>query len=171
MFLNVHPNRCCFISEPHELVWKSVWSILHRNFVNTFKKFFKNLKNRKIKLIVIVRDEKILSGVRSKYFDYNVIFEDKVSYPNKEIPKNCKFLDQQNWQKRPQAQNRLFWSGIWKIGKPGSKFWNFWKYEKRRFTEILCRMGHTLFQTSSWGSEVKQNRFGGKFINTVQMQS
>jgi len=54
--------------------------------------FFKNLKNRKIKLIVIVRDEKILSGVRSKYFDYNVIFEDKVSYPNKEIPKNCKFL-------------------------------------------------------------------------------
>lgn len=54
--------------------------------------FFKNLKNRKINLIVIVRDEKILSGVRSKYFDYNVIFEDKANYPNKEIPKNCKFL-------------------------------------------------------------------------------
>ena len=54
--------------------------------------FFKNLKNRKINLIVVVRDEKILSGVRSKYFDYNVIFEDKGNYPNKEIPKNCKFL-------------------------------------------------------------------------------
>ena len=41
MFLNFHPNRFCFILEPRELVWESVWSILHRNSVSRFKLFFK----------------------------------------------------------------------------------------------------------------------------------
>ena len=38
-------------------------------------------------------------------------------------------------------------------------------------TKFLCRMDHTLFQTSSRGSGLKQNRFGIKFRNTVKMQS
>ena len=40
VFLNFLPNRFCFNSEPHELVWKSVWPILHRNVVSKFKIFF-----------------------------------------------------------------------------------------------------------------------------------
>ena len=38
-------------------------------------------------------------------------------------------------------------------------------------TKCLCIMDYTLFQTSSRGSELKQNRFGGKIRNTVKMQS
>ena len=33
------PNRLCFNWEPRELVWKSIWSILHRNFVSKFHIF------------------------------------------------------------------------------------------------------------------------------------
>ena len=44
MFLNLPTNRCCFKSEPHELVWKSVWPILHRNVVSKFNIFFIFLK-------------------------------------------------------------------------------------------------------------------------------
>ena len=40
-FLNFIPNRVCFNSEPRELVWKSVRSILHRNFVSKFHIFSK----------------------------------------------------------------------------------------------------------------------------------
>ena len=39
VFLNFHPNRFCFTLEPRELVWESVWSILHRNFVSNFNIF------------------------------------------------------------------------------------------------------------------------------------
>ena len=38
-------------------------------------------------------------------------------------------------------------------------------------TKYLCRMAVTLFQTSSRGSELKQNRFGRKLRHTVNMQS
>ena len=41
VFLNFHPNRFCFIPEPHELVWRSVWSILHGFFGSIFYLFFK----------------------------------------------------------------------------------------------------------------------------------
>ena len=39
VFLNFHPNRFCFIWEPHELVWKSVWSSLQRLFMSIFSCF------------------------------------------------------------------------------------------------------------------------------------
>ena len=43
VFLNFHPNRFCFISEPHELVWRSVYSILHsfclEHLLYIFQKF------------------------------------------------------------------------------------------------------------------------------------
>ena len=38
-------------------------------------------------------------------------------------------------------------------------------------TKKLCRMALALLQTSSRGSEMKQNRFGWKFKNTAKMQS
>ena len=44
-------------------------------------------------------------------------------------------------------------------------FRNFYMFLK------VCRMAVTLFQTSSRGSELKQNRCGRKFRNTVNMQS
>ena len=44
VFLNLSPNRFCLNPEPHELVWKSVWSILHRNFVSKFHIVFKKIK-------------------------------------------------------------------------------------------------------------------------------
>ena len=40
VFLSVHPNRFCFISEPRELVWESVRSILHRMLRSTGFIFF-----------------------------------------------------------------------------------------------------------------------------------
>ena len=43
-FLNFTPNRFCFKPEPHEFVWKSVWSIMHRKSVSKFKIFFKLFK-------------------------------------------------------------------------------------------------------------------------------
>ena len=45
VLLNFHPNRFCFISEPHEFVWKSVWSIPHWNFRSKFHIFFNILWN------------------------------------------------------------------------------------------------------------------------------
>jgi hypothetical protein len=56
------------------------------------KKFFKNLRNKKINLIIVVRDEEVLSATRSKYFDYNVVFEDEEKSSDDKTPKNCKFL-------------------------------------------------------------------------------
>ena len=44
VYLNSTPNRFCFMSEPHELVWRSVWSILHRNFVSKFHIIFEIFK-------------------------------------------------------------------------------------------------------------------------------
>ena len=38
------PDRFCFKSEHHELVWKSVWSILHRNLVSKIEIFLKKIK-------------------------------------------------------------------------------------------------------------------------------
>ena len=38
------PNMFCLNSEPHELVWKSVWPILHRNFVSKFMIFLENFE-------------------------------------------------------------------------------------------------------------------------------
>ena len=41
VFLNFHPNRFCFIWEPHELVCKSARAILHSFFGSIFYRFFK----------------------------------------------------------------------------------------------------------------------------------
>ena len=83
------------------------------------------------------------------------------------VNKSVNFWTYQNVN-RPQ--NTFFGTGIWKIWKPCSTFW---KHEnmKTMLTEILCRMAVTLFQTSSWGSGLKQKRFGIKFKNIVNMQS
>ena len=70
------------------------------------------------------------------------------------------FLDQQNMQKRPQAQKPIF-LGL-ESEKPGNQVPNFENFENilNLLMSFLCIMDHTLFQTSSWGSEFKQNRFG-----------
>ena len=44
VFLKFHPNRFCFIWEPHELVCKSARAILHSFFGSTFYRFFKLFK-------------------------------------------------------------------------------------------------------------------------------
>ena len=58
--------------------------------------------------------------------------------------------------KSPQTQKHIFGSGIWNIWKPGSKFWKI-KISKTMFTQHMCIMAVTLFQTSSRGSGLKQN--------------
>ena len=81
-----------------------------------------------------------------------------------------KTLDIQNRQKRAQAQQTIF------LGLESEKSENQIRFLKKEnmkiilnvLMEILCRMDHTLFQTSSWGSELKQKRFGVKFRNTVK---
>ena len=57
--------------------------------------------------------------------------------------------------------------------KSGNLVPNFENFEnmKKMLTEILCIMAHTLFQTSSRGSDLKQNRFGRKLENTVKTKS
>ena len=71
----------------------------------------------------------------------------------------------------PRPQNRFSWIYNQKSLKIGFQFWTILKNVLNLLTEFLCRMGHTLFQTSSCGSELKQNRFGIKFRNTVKMKS
>ena len=78
------------------------------------------------------------------------------------------FLDQQNSQKRHRAPKPIL-LGL-KSGKSGNMVPNlefFEKYIKDAPKTKLCRMDHTLVQTSSRGSELKQQRFGVKFKNTV----
>ena len=57
--------------------------------------------------------------------------------------------------------------------KSGNLVPNFEKKKNiiKMLTQILCRMAVTLFQTSSWGSGLKQNRLGRKFKNSVNLQS
>ena len=86
-------------------------------------------------------------------------FIDKLQY-GKQIGK-C--LDIRDMQKRPQAPKPIF------LGLESEK------YEHQIIVcenvenmlillmRFLCIMDHTLFQTSSRGSEIKQNGFGGKF--------
>ena len=54
--------------------------------------FFKNLKNKKVNIIIQTKDPEILSDLRLKYFDYNVILEKEFSDTSNEIPDNCKYL-------------------------------------------------------------------------------
>ena len=73
--------------------------------------------------------------------------------------------------KRPQAPKHMFWD--WNVENLETRFQilKFPKNMKNMLMKILCRMDHTLFQTSSRGSGMKQNRFGRKIRNTVKMQS
>ena len=82
-----------------------------------------------------------------------------------------KILDIKNTQKRPQAQQPIF-LGL-ESEKSGNQVPHFENLETiwNLLTKFLCRMDHTLSQTSSRGTKIKQNRFGWKFKNTVKMQS
>ena len=68
-------------------------------------------------------------------------------------------------------QNTFYW--VWNLKNLETRFHilQMLKNILNLLTIILCMMGQTLFRTSSWGSGFKQNRFGIKFKNTVQMQS
>ena len=85
---------------------------------------------------------------------------------------NCKqignFLD---IPKRSQAPKHIFWDRNMKNLETMFQIWKHLRNMKNMLTQILCRMDQTLFQTSSWGSDLKQNRFGIKFKNTVNTQS
>ena len=59
--------------------------------------FFKNLKNKKVQLIIQTKDEEILSDLRLKYFDYNVVFEEQKPDISKEIPKTCKYMSKKKF--------------------------------------------------------------------------
>ena len=62
--------------------------------------------------------------------------------------------------KRPQAQKHIFW--IWNMKNLETWFQNLKSLKNiiKMFTQILCVMAVRLFQTSSRGSGLKQNRFG-----------
>ena len=49
--------------------------------------------------------------------------------------------------------------------------WKILKNTLNLLRKFLCRMDHTLTQTSSRGSHNQQKRFGWKFKNTVKMAS
>ena len=73
--------------------------------------------------------------------------------------------------KRPQAQKHIFW--VWNMRNLETWFQILKSLKNiiKMLTKILYRMAVTLFQTSSRGSRLKQNRFGRKFKNTVNAQS
>ena len=80
-------------------------------------------------------------------------------------------LDIQNMQQRHRAPKPIF-LGL-ESEKSENKVPHFENFENilNSLTHFLSRLGHSLFQTSSRGSEFKQRRFGEKIRNTVQMQS
>ena len=81
------------------------------------------------------------------------------------------FWTQKTSKKRPQAKKPIF------LGLESGKSENqiiilkILKNTLNLLRKFLCRMDHTLSQTSSRGSHNQQKRFGWKFKNTVKMQS
>ena len=69
----------------------------------------------------------------------------------------------------PGPKNRFSW--VWNLKNEDHIFLKLLKNISNLLTKILCGMDHTLSQTSPRGSQLKQNRFGGKLRNTVKMQS
>ena len=70
-----------------------------------------------------------------------------------------KVLDIKNQQTRHQAPKHIYW--VWDLKNMETRFiFEMFENILNLLTEFLCRMDHTLFQTSSRGSEIKQNRFG-----------
>lgn len=67
--------------------------------------FFKNLKNKKVQLIIQTKDEEILSDLRLKYFDYNVVFEEQKPDISKEIPKTCKYMSKKKFVLNAEVYN------------------------------------------------------------------
>ena len=115
------------------------------------------------------RASAILTGtyIGKTYKEYRREFVDHFPY-GKQIGKS---LDQQKTGKHvPRPKNRFSW--VWNLKDLKIRF-HILKNENilNLLTTFLCIMGHTLFQTSSSGSELKQHRFGIKFRNTVNMQS
>ena len=93
----------------------------------------------------------------------------------REFIENCqygkqigKILDINKMQKRAQAPKPIF------LGLESEKyenmihFFDFLKNILNLLMTFLCRMDHTLCQTSSRGSQLKQRRFGWKFKNTAK---
>ena len=74
----------------------------------------------------------------------------------REFIENCqcgkqigKMLDQQNKQKRPQARKPIFLGQESEKSENQVPFLEFLKIVKKVLTQSLCKMDHTLFQTSS----------------------
>ena len=111
----------------------------------------------------------ILTGrfIGKIYTEYRREFVEHFQY-GKQIGKR---LDQQNTQTRPQAPKPIFLGLISENLKIRLYFLDILKNILNLLTDFLWRLDHTLSQTSSCGSELKQNRFGGKFKITVKMQS
>jgi hypothetical protein len=70
-----------------------VFKYTKENHNTNLNNFFKTLKANKINIIIACDDNDIISEVRLKYFDYNVIY---VEYPKKEI-KASKFLSRKKF--------------------------------------------------------------------------
>ena len=77
-------------------------------------------------------------------------------------------LDTKKCKNVTGPQNRFSW--VWNLKNLETRFQllRFLKNILKLLMKFLCRMDHTLFQTSSRGSGLKQNRFGDKFRNTVK---
>lgn len=70
--------------------------------------FFKILKKYKKNILIQVSDEEILSDLRLKYFDFNVIFDENPSIESLEIPKNCKFFSKKKFITQGNVFNAEF---------------------------------------------------------------
>lgn len=66
----------------------------HKNI--DLSQFFKNLKKAKTKVIIQVACQSLISSVRLKYFDFNVVLKDS-QQTTENIPKNCKFISRKKF--------------------------------------------------------------------------
>tara|TARA_R110002167_G_scaffold188674_4_gene390702 strand:+ start:354 stop:1487 length:1134 start_codon:yes stop_codon:yes gene_type:complete len=96
--LSLEEIKAC--SNLKQLVFQ--YSEEHKN--TDLSKFLKNLKRKKINVLLQVEDESLVSSVRLKYFDFNVILKDSPE-TIENIPKNCKFISRKKFICNSQGFN------------------------------------------------------------------
>ena len=94
----------------------------------------------------------------------------------REFIENCpygkqigKFLDIKNCQKRPQARKPIFLGQESEKSENQVSFFEFFEKYLKFAHEISVQNGCDAFPNELVRSEMKQNRFGWKFKNTVKM--
>ena len=154
MFLNFHPNRFCFISEPRELVWRSVWSILHSFFGSIFYTF-------------------------SNFSKHGILFSDfSDSWPNKigfvAWGRFCMFFvskNSSNYSQFCDLSINLVWSVInglldWQLNRPFRDVLTNWHVNWVR--DVLTKSHSQIGSGMSWPTFVG-NTIGNTIGNPIGM--